>query len=68
MEYNNADKGSLSQEEIIEKIAQFELNRNRDEDGQSEFEQKMERLMRTIEEEQYNLYEEINIDKSSKKR
>lgn len=68
MEYNNVDKGSLSQEEIIEKIARFELNRNRGEDGQSEFEQKMERLMRTIEEEQYNLYEEINIDKSSKKR
>lgn len=66
MEYNNVDKGNPSEEEIIEKIARFELNRHRDEDGQSEFEQKMERLIRTIEEEQYSLYEEINIGKSSK--
>lgn len=68
VEYHNADKGNPSEKEMIESIASFELNHKVNQDGDSEFERKMERLMRTIVEEQYNLYEEINIDKSSKKR
>lgn len=66
MEYSNADNDNASEEEMIKQIAHFELNYKVDQGGDSEFERKMERLIRTIEEEQYNLYEEIHIDKSGK--
>lgn len=53
MEYNNVDKGNLSEDEMIEQIAHFEINHQ-------EFESKMEELIRCISEAQYELYEEIN--------
>lgn len=61
MEYNNADKGNLSEEEMIKRITNFELNHAIDEKGDSEFERKMEELIRIISIEQYELNKEIEF-------
>lgn len=61
MEYNLVDKGNPSEEEMIEKIARFELkNKN------SEFERKMEELIRVISIEQYELNKEIEFKLNDK--
>lgn len=54
IEYNNVDKGNLSEDEMIEQIAHFEMNHQ-------EFEHKMEELIRIISIEQYHLNEEIEF-------
>lgn len=60
-EYSLVDKNDVLEEQLIEKIARFQLNRNRDEDENSEFEHKMEELIRIISIEQYYLNEEIEF-------
>lgn len=54
MEYSNVDKGNLSEDEIIEQIAHFEMNH-------LDFERKMEELIRIISIEQYELNKEIEF-------
>jgi len=52
MEYNNVDKGNLSEDEMIEQIAHFEVN-------QQQFESKIEELIRIISIEKDYLSKEI---------
>lgn len=59
MEYNLVDKGNFSEEEMIKQIANFELNHRFSQDENSEFERKMEELIRIISIEQYYLSKEI---------
>lgn len=54
MEYNNVDKENLSEDEMIEQIAHFEINHQG-------FERKMEELIRIISIEQSELYKEIEF-------
>ena len=66
MELNLVDIDNISEEEMIKGIAHFILNNKIDQDGDSEFERKMEELIQIISIEQYQLYEEIHIGKSGK--
>jgi hypothetical protein len=65
-EYSLVDKNNVLEEQLIEKIAHFQLNRNRDEDEKSEFEHKMEELIRIISIEQYALTKEIEVKLNDK--
>lgn len=61
MEYSNADNDNPSEEEMTKQIAHFELNYKVDQGGDSEFESKMDELIRIISIEQEHLNKEINF-------
>lgn len=61
MEYSNADNDNPSEDEMIKQIAHFELNYKVDQGGDSEFERKMDELIRIISIEQDYLSKEIML-------
>jgi len=61
MEYSNADNDNLSENEMIKQIAHFELNYKVDQGGDSEFERKMDELIRIISIEEDYLSKEIEF-------
>lgn len=61
IEYSNVDKDNLSEDEMIKQIAHFELNHNVDHEENSEFERKMEELIRIISLERCELNKEIEF-------
>ncbi len=61
-EFHNVDNDNISEEEMIEKIAKFELNHDINERGDSEFERKMNELISVILDKQRELYIEMNFN------
>lgn len=58
VEYYNAYKDNLSEENIIKKVAIFEMQHNPNSDGLSEFEQKLEQFIEIVKEDIYQIYQQ----------